>query len=317
MTTKRAILLTGLLLTIFIVFLLTDSEHKKNIIIPSENTPDNDSIFPENWFVSKIIDVTPGKLLCITSCNNGNIAAGGDSFIMMYDSEFNILWVKITELPVTALCAGDDLIFAAVRESVLLFDYQGNISGEWDLYMPGSYFTCISSNNKYVVLADAANKSVIITDKNGAARYVINGETGSFIIPSLYFDAHIDSSDLLYIANTGRKRIEKRRLDGTIIKWFGDSGSDADSFSGCCNPSHFVLYDNGYITSEKGINRIKILDENGKFVEFVSNKNSFAPGVPLDIYVARKDLVYGANPYDSKIYVFNRKQINTFNQAGI
>ncbi|MGB4293397.1 MAG: hypothetical protein WBJ37_11030 [Bacteroidales bacterium] len=308
MTTNRALLLMGLLLTIFIVYLIIDSGHNKKIVTEPENYYENDSIFPENWYVNKTIDVTPGKLLCITSCSNGNIAAGGDAFIIMYNSEFDILWVKITDYPVTALSADDDKIFAAVNGKVLLFDYKGNLSEEWGPYMSDSYITSLSSNDKYVVIADATNKSVIISDKYGAVQYIISGETGNFILPSLYFDAHIDSRDLLYTANTGRKRIEKRKIDGAIINWFGDSGSDANSFCGCCNPSHFALYENGYfVTSEKGINRIKILDEKGKFIEFVSNKNSFAPGVPLDIDVGGKDLLYAANPYDSKIYVFKRK----------
>lgn len=74
MTTKRAILLTGLLLTIFIVYLFIDSGRKKNIVTEPENAYENDSIFPENWYVNKIIDLTPGKLLYIKSCSSGNIA---------------------------------------------------------------------------------------------------------------------------------------------------------------------------------------------------------------------------------------------------
>ncbi|MBG0860262.1 MAG: hypothetical protein IQL11_12220, partial [Bacteroidales bacterium] len=63
----------------------------------------------------------------------------------------------------------------------------------------------------------------------------------------------------------------------------------------------------GFVTAEKGINRIKILDQLGVFVEFVSSVNNFVPPLPLDIASLDGSLIYGANPADSKLYIFQRK----------
>jgi hypothetical protein len=92
-----------------------------------------------------------------------------------------------------------------------------------------------------------------------------------------------------------------------IISYFGEPGTAPDAFCGCCNPAHFIKTKTGYITAEKGINRIKILGESGEFIEFVSSKNDFAPSVPLDLASVDGETIYAANPSDSKLYIFKRK----------
>jgi hypothetical protein len=88
---------------------------------------------------------------------------------------------------------------------------------------------------------------------------------------------------------------------------FGEPGTAPGAFCGCCNPAHFALIPQGFVTAEKGINRIKILDADGKFIEFVSSKNSFTPSIPLDIASVDGITIYAANPADSKLYVFKRR----------
>jgi hypothetical protein len=63
----------------------------------------------------------------------------------------------------------------------------------------------------------------------------------------------------------------------------------------------------GYITAEKGLNRIKILDQKGEFVEWVSANNDFMASIPLDISSPDGKTIYAANPADSKLIVFKRK----------
>ena len=88
---------------------------------------------------------------------------------------------------------------------------------------------------------------------------------------------------------------------------FGEPGMAPGAFCGCCNPAHFVITPDGFITAEKGINRIKVLDRKGDFVEFVSSENKFVPSIPLDLASADGKTLYAANPADSKLYVFSRK----------
>jgi hypothetical protein len=92
-----------------------------------------------------------------------------------------------------------------------------------------------------------------------------------------------------------------------MIEQFGGTGTAPEFYCGCCNPAHFTLFPGGFITAEKGINRIKILNNKGEFVEFISSVNKFTPSIPIDVASLDGKIIYGANPADSKVYVFNKK----------
>jgi hypothetical protein len=111
----------------------------------------------------------------------------------------------------------------------------------------------------------------------------------------------------MHVANTGHRRVEHRDQEGNILTMFGEPGTAAGAFCGCCNPAHFVVIPDGFITAEKGINRIKILDKSGEFVEYVSSNNKFMASVPLDLASADGITIYAANPHDSKLYIYIRK----------
>ena len=98
-----------------------------------------------------------------------------------------------------------------------------------------------------------------------------------------------------------------RSINGTLLGYFGEPGTAPGAFCGCCNPAHFALVPGGFVTAEKGINRIKRLNEKGEFTEFVSSVNDFLAPLPLDIATADGVTIYGANPADDKVYVFVRK----------
>jgi hypothetical protein len=136
---------------------------------------------------------------------------------------------------------------------------------------------------------------------------IVGKDAPQFVLPSAYFDVALKDDNSFFVANTGQRRIESRNAEGSMGEYFGSPGLAPEAFCGCCNPAHFAVIPGGFITAEKGINRIKILNEKGEFVELVSSKNSFAPAVPLDVASADGKTIYAANPADSKIYVFKRK----------
>ena len=115
---------------------------------------------------------------------------------------------------------------------------------------------------------------------------------------------------IIYLLQIQVHRIETNTIDGDLKSHFGEPGTAPGAFCGCCNPAHFAVIPDGFVTAEKGINRIKILNKKGEFVEFVNSKNNFVTSVPLDLASADGKTIYAANPADSKLYVFNRKNIN-------
>lgn len=257
------------------------------------------------WKVTGIISVDAGKLKSVAITPSGEIIAGGDSFAACFDGELKRKWHIVTPAPVNALTASGNIIFAASQETIFLLSYDGVIIEEWGPYEANSLITSIASGNDRVAFADAANKRIFILDMNGGLISMIGQSGNHFVIPSPYFDVALTDDNTLVVANTGKHTIEKWNSTGTMIASFGSAGTSPESFCGCCNPAHFIPFGNKIVTAEKGINRIKIIDLNGEFIEYVSSVNDFTASVPLDL-AASGQKIYAANPADSKIYVFEK-----------
>jgi len=306
MNKKIAALFSVLIVLVFIGYMIFDTSKSEGP--DSSQTSIETSVYPDgNWKISKEFKVREGSLKAVSVSNSGNIYLGGDSFVSCYDKELNQVWSMTAPAPVSSICFFGDSVYASTMDMVLVLDKDGKLLKEWGPFENNSIITSVSANQSHIALADAGNKTIFIIDKGGEVKRMIGSNDGQFIVPSPYFDVALDSAGLIHVANTGHRRLETRGTDGALISYFGEPGTAPEAFCGCCNPAHFVKTKTGYITAEKGINRIKILGESGEFIEFVSSKNSFAPSVPLDIASVDGNTIYAANPFDSKLYIFKRK----------
>jgi hypothetical protein len=306
MNKKLATALIVLIVLVFLGYIIYDVAFEREKAVPVTtiaSTSDNQ----DKWVVSGTIDPASGKVEAVNTMQNGNVLIGGENFLCCYDQTNKILWNKKTEKLVTSISVSGDTIFASTIETILELNNEGEQITEWGPFEDNAIITSVASNNSFVVFADAGNKIIIVLDKKGNLKSMI-GKTGDpFIIPSPYFDVAIDKENVIYVANPGNRRVEKRNLEGTVLGFFGEAGTSPESFCGCCNPAHFALVPGGFVTAEKGINRIKILNSNGEFLEFVSSVNDFVPSLPLDVATLDGKIIYAANPADSKVYVFTRK----------
>jgi cbb3-type cytochrome oxidase subunit 3 len=309
MKKKSATILIILVILVFIGYIVFDvafGNRKKEIAASAKIVPGK----ADQWIISKTLETGIGKLKAVTVSSAGNIFLGGDSFVLCYDPDYKALWNLKTEKAVVALTVSGDSILAATQETILVVNGKGEILDEWGPFEDNAIITSIACNRSFVAFADAANKIIVVLSKKGEVKSMI-GKTGEpFIIPSPYFDVTLDDKNNLYAANTGNRRIEIRTIVGTLLRYFGEPGLAPEAFCGCCNPAHFTLIPDGFVTAEKGINRIKILNKKGDFIEFVSSENDFMPAVPLDIASYDGKTIYAANPADSKLYVFKRKVNN-------
>jgi len=306
MNKKVAAFVSVAIILIFIGYMVYDTVNTPDI--SKENTQVADSAIPvDAWKIANEFSVENGKLKSVSCSVSGLIYLGGDSFVSCYDSLFNQIWNLKTDSSIIALSVYGDTIFAATSNQIILISKSGKYLNEWGPYEDNSIITSVSSNMNYVAFADAGNKTVFILDKGGEAKRMIGQSDKQFVIPSPYFDVALDNENNLYTANTGLHRIETRRIDGTIISFFGEPGTAPEYFCGCCAPPHFIVVPQGFVTAEKGINRIKILNKKGEFVEFVNSRNNFIKSVPLDLASSDGKTIYAANPADSKLYIFKRK----------
>jgi hypothetical protein len=306
MNKKWATIAIVSVILVFLGFIVYDVAFKGEAKPPvSAAVPDIDA--KDMWVITKAFDPGNGKLKAVAVMKNGNIILGGDSFISAYDGDLKPLWNKKTEAPVTALSVWGDSVFASTQELIMVLNKKGEKLDEWGPFEDNAIITSVSSNGSYVAFADAGNKLVFILDKKGNVKQMVGQSGEPFIIPSPYFDIALGDDNQLYVANTGKRRVETRNIDGTILGYFGEPGTAPGAFCGCCNPAHFALIPGGFVTAEKGINRIKLLNIKGEFTEFVSSVNNFVAPLPLDIASADGKTIYGANPADNKLYVFTRK----------
>ena len=285
----------------YIIFDVTKTTGSDKVEIKTAGKID----IPDAWTITTDYKVSEGTLEAV-SASPGKIYLGGDSFVSCYDSDLKLIWNLKTPAPVTSLSNSGDSIFASTRDQILIINSTGKMLGDWGPFEDSSMITSVTANRKYVAFADAGTKMVFILDKGGEVKKMIGQGDKQFVIPSPYFEVALDRDNNLFTANTGKHRVETRNINGDILSYFGAPGTEPGYFCGCCAPPHFILIPDGFVTAEKGINRIKILNKKGEFVEFVNSHNNFIKSIPLDLASDDGKTIYAAYPAESKLYVFNR-----------
>lgn len=83
-----------------------------------------------------------------------------------------------------------------------------------------------------------------------------------------------------------------------------------EGFCGCCNPSNFaILSDGSFVTSEKGIERIKVYLPDGTFKCIVAGPDAFIEGTTgLDLAVNSRDRIFVLDPEKRMVRVFGNKK---------
>lgn len=304
---KKYIALVSLLAILSFIGYIVYDTISSGKVEQSEKPVISEEVVPDKWFVFNSIQVSEGSLTSVAVSGNGKIFVGGESFVSCYNPDLTKNWTLKTPERIGAMSVNGDTIYAASLEIIYLISSEGRLIGEWGPYEANSIITSVSASESRIAFADAGIKRIFVLNKKGEVVTMIGQSDNRFIIPSPYFDVTLFSDDLLYVANTGNHRIETWTTAGKFLEQCGEPGSAPAAFCGCCNPAHFTVVPTGIITAEKGINRIKIIDQHGKFIEYVSSKNSFTPSVPLDVASADGITIYAANPEESKLYVFKRR----------
>ena len=310
MNKKQTALVSVFIIIVFMTYIIYDIFISKDKV---NNQPTESSRIADTtelkWQKTEKLQIQQGKLKSITVTGDNKIITGGETFLVSYNNDLSLNWSVETPGIINCICSSGDTIFAATNEIILLYNKDGEKITEWGPYENNCIITGISSNGFYLAFADAGNKMVFVLGNTGELLYFFGNRGERFIIPSPYFDVTITPDNKIIVANTGKRRIEFRTLEGEILNYFGEAGIAHGEFCGCCNPSHFVvLSDNRLATSEKGLNRIKIYDFNGNFIEYVIRQDYFNTSTPLDIAADKEGRIYAANPEDFCFYIFESNQ---------
>lgn len=222
------------------------------------------------------------------------------------------------DLPDTATCitvAKEGNIWIGTLHSAGEFDMNGKQISKWNSFGERSVITSLAVDGRNVFVADAGNRIVYHCNSKGqillriGEMSVEKGVPG-YIIPSPYFDVAIDDNGFLWAANTGQHSLENYNKDGSLRTSWGKASTKIDGFCGCCNPAQFALLsDNSFVTSEKGIPRIKLYDQHGVMQGVVASPKMFENGwYAPDIAIDEEQHVVALDYDRLQVRIFERKK---------
>jgi hypothetical protein len=207
-------------------------------------------------------------------------------------------------------------LYLGMDDHVEVYDQRGKRKASWESLAEEAIITSIAVSKESVFVADAGNHIVWKFDKSGNRLKRIGEKNEArdipgFIIPSPFFDVAIDPDGFLWVANTGRHSLENYTQDGDFRTSWGEFSMEIDGFCGCCNPSHFVILEDGsFVTSEKGIARVKVYNRIGNLVSVVAPPDQFIEGtVGLDLAVDSSQRIYVLDPMQKLVRIFDKKQL--------
>jgi hypothetical protein len=161
-------------------------------------------------------------------------------------------------------------VYVGMKDHVETINPEGVVEAAWDAVEGKAQLTSIALAKDDVFVADAGNRVVLRYDTGGALlgrigqRDKEHGIAG-LVIPSPFFDVAVAADGLLWVVNPGATRLEAYSFDGRIELFWGEGGAGIDEFFGCCNPANFtILSDGRFVTTEKGLLRVKVYTADGR-----------------------------------------------------
>ncbi len=258
------------------------------------------------------IAITPDNELMIT----------GDKGIRIFGTDGTLRQeIQLEHTPHNTHVSAAGELFVAYARHFDVHDAKGEQLHSTERFSERSFITAMATKADDVYVADAGNREIILCDRMGAVKKRFgkigaSEDTPGFAVPSPYFDLAIDDQNKLRVTNPGRLRVETYSLDGKFEGSWGEPGMTIERFSGCCNPVHFTITkDGGYITSEKGLARVKLHDADGKLLGLVAGPDFLVQDPKLakrageaagafDVALSADGQVHVLDPYSAKVRSF-------------
>lgn len=242
----------------------------------------------------------------------GRIYVVGDYAIRVFlGSGKHILDIRTAAEPHCIAVSDDGTIYAGMRDHVEVFDRTGVRTAVWDSAGKKAYLTSIAVTPSDVWVADASDRIVLRYSRGGqvtatfAAKDQAKNAPG-LVVPSPYVDLMPAANGAIWVSDPGRHQLELYASDGRMVRSWGKESFAIDGFSGCCNPTNFaVLADGRFVTSEKGLPRVKVYSPAGKFEGVVAGREAFTPETAgLDIAADANGRILVLDPDARSVRVF-------------
>lgn len=181
----------------------------------------------------------------------------------------------------TCLEVDDQHIFIGFGSYVAKYSHEGELLQQWADMGERTVLTNLAIKGDLIYAADAGNRRIVIFNREGELSGQFEGKAESeaghgFIVPSANFDLAVNSFGELWVVNPGKHALENYSDDGRMRGFWENISFEIDGFLGCCNPARITtLEDGSFVTSEKGIVRIKIYDQSGTLKSVVASPELF------------------------------------------
>jgi sugar lactone lactonase YvrE len=214
----------------------------------------------------------------------------------------------------TCIKVEEQYIFIGYRQFVAKYSHTGVLLQQWADLGERAVVTSMAVKEDHVYVADAGNRRVVIFNREGEMIGEFEGKSDSneghgFIVPSANFDLVVDAYGELWVVNPGKHALENYSDDGRMRGFWESASFEVDGFLGCCNPARIAAMPDGtFITSEKGVVRIKIYDQSGKMLSVVAPPALFkVEGKAPDICVDEEGTIYALDFDRDMVRIFEPK----------
>jgi sugar lactone lactonase YvrE len=211
----------------------------------------------------------------------------------------------------TSIIVHKAFILIADSSHVVKYDHDGTILEEWPDLGERARITSMALKEDRVYVADAGNRRVVIFNTSGEELGAFEGKAETeaghgFIVPSPNFDLVVNSFGELWVVNPGKHALENYSDDGRMRGFWEHITAEIEGFLGCCNPARItVMEDGSFVTSERGLVRIKIYDQSGKLLSVVAPPALFKEeGRAPDVCVDKSGNVYALDFDKNMIRIF-------------
>jgi hypothetical protein len=273
---------------------------------------------------------------------DGRFLVAGDRAVQIFQPDGTVSQaIAVSGEPRCLAVAGEDhdfpgRIYVGLTSRVEVFDAAGQSLGIWAEGLDDrSVLTSLAVFEDNVFAADAGNRVVLRWDAAGQLLGKIGQRDeqrgiGGFVIPSQYFDIVVPDDGVLRVVNPGARRIEAFTVDGSPLGHWGEASARIEGFFGCCNPSHLaVLADGRFVTSEKGIPRVKIYSAQGEFESVIAAPRDLVQGLsggqeirddhspgPFDVAADGAGRVLVLDPVARQVRIFEPRGTGAVGDAG-
>jgi DNA-binding beta-propeller fold protein YncE len=319
---KNKKFLPGFLLMVIVVVVLLLVENEKKTIADGNTNP-----YELNYDVYKrvpdsLIAYTETKRFKLDGISPRAIVINKDTIFVAIDQTIQLVnlkgeWLQTIELNAipNALCQSGDQLVVAFKDYYSIMDLKGIVAYTSPVMNEKTIITSVLVQQGNIVLADAGMRMVYAYDPQGEMVFQTNGKRNKedlhgFIIPSPYFDMSLDPAGDLWIVNPGQHALENYGTELAYKANWANASFQLDGFSGCCNPAHIrILPDGSFITSEKGMVRIKIYSPDGQLRSVVAPPSKFKDeGHAPDLAVDSNGRIYALDYDANTIRVFEKKK---------